>query len=166
MQLSDHDRPETYSAYHTVAKVFLLDNARAAAVIGLKDTGLDVHFEDGEVLHFDLTGRLQRVARPNMQWRRGLSGRTLRLRRRAREEGGALERIHVAAEQADALVAAAHDRMQSVKAAVDPRSFLLRGRSPERPGARRASAARPDACCGLRSASGQRRCLELPCSLS
>ena len=123
MPLSDHDRPETYSAYHTVAKVFLLGNARDAAVIGLKDTGLDVHFEDGEVLHFDLTGRLQRVARPDMQWRRGLSGRMLRLRRRAREEGGALERIHVAAEEADALLAAAHDRMQSVKAAVDTRSL-------------------------------------------
>ncbi len=122
VKTSDHDRPLLILPYDAVAKV-RLDDSRGAAVLGLKETGLDVHFDDGEVLHFDLAGRLLRVARPNLQWRRGLSGRVLRLRRRTREEGGSLERMHVAAHEADELVATANGRMLAVYAALDAGQF-------------------------------------------
>ena len=49
--------------------------------MGLTSTGLDLHFGDSTVLHYDLKGRLLRVGQPNVHWRRGLSGRTMRLRR-------------------------------------------------------------------------------------
>lgn len=114
----DHDRPETYSAYQAVAKVRRGDNG-PAAVIGWKPTGLSIHFDDGEVLHFDLAGRLVRVARPNVQVRRGLSGRMLQLRRRSRAKGGGLQRSHLSAHDADQMVAAAHERMDQIQSAYD-----------------------------------------------
>ncbi len=92
MLLPAHDRPETYSAYRSVAKVRLNDGS-GNAVLGLKETGLVVHFDDGEALHFDLEGRLLRVAVPGLQWRRGLSGRMLRLSRQATGDAAARDTV-------------------------------------------------------------------------
>ncbi len=113
----DHARPETYPAYAATAKISL-SGGSGTAIVGLKSTGLDVYFQDGQVLHYDLEGRLQRVGQPNVQWRRGLSGRTLELRRRTRESGGGLQRCQLSDRQADQLVSACHDRLQGVWEAV------------------------------------------------
>ena len=53
---SEDDRPETYAGYRTLVRV-ALHAGRRHVVAGLKATGLDVHFPDGEELHFDLEGR-------------------------------------------------------------------------------------------------------------
>ncbi len=113
----DHERPETYPAYEVSAKV-QLSGGEETAILGLKSTALDVYFLDGQVLHYDLEGRLLRVGEPNVQWRRGLSGRTIKLRRRARELGGGLERCQIDGGEADQLLNTAHDRMQEVWKAV------------------------------------------------
>ncbi len=126
MSLPDHDRPETYSAYRAVAKLRLGDGS-GQVVIGLKPTGLVVHFEDGEVLHFDLEGRLLRIAEPGIQWRRGLSGRVLRLRRQARDaqchgttHGGETAGSPTGSptRHANDLIAAANGRMRMVRSAL------------------------------------------------
>jgi len=77
------------SLYHTVAEV--TPAGEGPAFVGLKPTGLDISLPDGLTLHYDLEGRLTRAATPNVQWRRGLSHRTLWLRKRSQEEGGGLE---------------------------------------------------------------------------
>ncbi|MHB0957912.1 MAG: radical SAM protein [Pirellulaceae bacterium] len=87
----DHERPETYPVYTATQQVSLDDSAERV-LVGLKSTGLDLHFPSGQVLHYDLAGRLLRVAQPNVHWRRGLSGRMLELRRRPGELGGGLQR--------------------------------------------------------------------------
>ena len=118
----DHQRPETYPVYHSVAKV-APSGGGGSVVLGLKNTGLDVYFDDGEILHYDLQGRLLRVARPNVQWRRGLSGRTIKLRRRTREEGGGLERCHLTRAEADRQLEAANSRLRDVLRAYRPKRF-------------------------------------------
>ena len=114
----NHERPETHPTYLAVATV-LLRSVRESVIIGLKETGLDVHFRDGEVLHFDLEGRLLRIAGPDLHWRRGLSGRTLRIRRRSRREGGGMERRGVPPQQWDELLRASHQRMVTIQQAFD-----------------------------------------------
>ena len=88
---TDHERPETYPVYQAVRKV-RLDDSRESVLVGIKRTGMDTHFPDEQILHHDLAGRLLRISRPNVQWRRGLSGRMIELRRRTREHGGGLDR--------------------------------------------------------------------------
>ncbi len=78
---TDHERPETYPVYQAVRKV-RLDDSRESVLVGIKPTGMDTHFPDEQILHHDLAGRLLRIAQPNVQWRRGLSGRMIELRRR------------------------------------------------------------------------------------
>ncbi len=111
----EHDRPETYPVYYEQATIALRGEADPV-VLGLKTTGLDVHCPDRQVLHYDLEGRLLRVAQPNVQWRRGLSGRTICLRRRPRHEGGGLARHHVQQVEIEQMIEAAHRRMQEVRA--------------------------------------------------
>ena len=100
---TDEERPETYPVYEAVRRV-TLDDSGESVVVGVKNTGLDTYFPDGQVLHHDLAGRLLRTAQPNVQWRRGLSGRTIELRRRTRDQGGGLERRLLSAAEADRLV--------------------------------------------------------------
>jgi hypothetical protein len=83
------ERLDEKSAYHTVAAIPL--ERQGSALVGLKDTGLDISLPDGLALHYDREGRLTRAATPNLQWRRGLSHRTIRLRKRSGLEGGGLE---------------------------------------------------------------------------
>ena len=66
--------------------------ARTHALVGLKATGIDLYFPDEQILHYDSAGRLLRIAEPYCQWRRGLSGRMLEVRRRPADGGGGLER--------------------------------------------------------------------------
>ncbi len=109
----DDERPETYPVYEAVRRV-PLDDAGELVVVGVKNTGLDTYFPDGQVLHHDLAGRLLRMARPNVQWRRGLSGRTIELRRRTRDQGGGLERRLLSEAEADRMVDESAARMRLV----------------------------------------------------
>ncbi len=88
---TDHERPERYPVY-TATRHVPLKGFCEPVLVGLKSTGLDAHFPDAQILHFDLSGRLLRVAQPYVQWRRGLSGRMLEVRRTPREQGGGLQR--------------------------------------------------------------------------
>lgn len=47
------------------------------AFAGLKDTGLDVYFDPFPSYHYDLEGRLSKIAAENRFWRRGLDNRTV-----------------------------------------------------------------------------------------
>jgi hypothetical protein len=84
------------------------------AQAGLKPTGLDVAYSDGLVSHYDLEGRLTRVATPNVQWRRGLSQRTVLLRKRPAEQGGGLESRVLEQEVSERVVAEMNDRLRAV----------------------------------------------------
>lgn len=99
-------------------------------IVGRKATGLDVYFPDDEVLHYDLQGRLVRIARPPEQWRRGLSGRVLLLRKRTREQGGGLAREHVDPGNAEALVDAAHARLQPIQSVLAAGTAAVEARTP------------------------------------
>jgi hypothetical protein len=113
---TDPERPETYPVYEHVAQVQLAGASRPT-LVGVKRTGMDTYFPDGLILHHDLAGRLLRIARPNVQWRRGLSGRLIELRKRGPEMGGGLERRLLGAEEIDTAVDDAAARMRSLPAA-------------------------------------------------
>ena len=100
--MAEH-RPETLPVYELVVRT--TSGAREkSATVGIKNTGLDIYLECGIVLHYDLEGRLLRVADPPLQWRRGLSHRTVRLRRRPRQEGAGFTAHLLDPAEADALV--------------------------------------------------------------
>jgi hypothetical protein len=111
-----HDR-ESFPGFLAAPRVKLGGNDGLAQV-GLKTTGLDLFFDDGQNLHFDLEGRLQRVATPNLQFRRGLSHRVLEFRKRSREAGGGFARRRLTPEEADLLVEEANLKTQRVVNAV------------------------------------------------
>ena len=110
---TDHDRPETYPVYEQVQRLPLAGDPEPV-LCGVKGTGMDTYFPDGQILHHDLAGRLLRIAQPNVQWRRGLSGRMIELRRRTSERGGGLERRVLSDAEHDHQVRAAAARMQQV----------------------------------------------------
>jgi len=113
-RLYDDDRPEAFPVYR-VAVTVELESGRERAVAGLKTTGLDVHFGDGRNQLYDLEGRLLRVATPDVQWRRGLSHRTIQLRKRTRSQGGGFERRMLSGLEADQIVSDASCRMSRVE---------------------------------------------------
>lgn len=125
------ERLETKSVYHTVAEVRLGESGGWAS-LGLKATGFDASFRDGQVLHFDLEGRLTRVATPNVQWRRGLSHRTVCLRKRPGEAGGGLEVRLLDREESDRLVDDASLRLSGVREALRRGQFALQRGKPNR----------------------------------
>ena len=110
---TDHERPETYPVYGAVRTVQWAEFEKPT-LVGLKPTGLDTHFPDALILHHDLAGRLLRIARPNIQWRRGLSGRMIELCRRTRERGGGLERRALNRGEVDRWIDEAAARMRLV----------------------------------------------------
>ena len=148
---TDHERPETYPVYQAVRKV-RLDDSRESVLVGIKRTGLDTHFPDEQILHHDLAGRLLRISRPNVQWRRGLSGRMIELRRRTREHGGGLDRRVLSDSEIDRWVDEAAARMRLVAGALCGNEPAPVPASREAPGSTAAmselldAAARFDAC--------------------
>ena len=111
----DWERLEDKAAYRAVVEVRLA-SAGCDASVGLKPSGLDISLSDGQVLHYDLEGRLARVATPNVQWRRGLSHRTVRLSKRPRAQGGGLASRVLEREFSDRLVEETHQRVRDVQA--------------------------------------------------
>jgi len=82
--------------------------------VALSAFELALYFESDLALHYDLEGRLTRVAKPDHYRRRGLSHRVLATRRRAAGQGGGIERCVLPAEDGDALVNAAHEKVVCV----------------------------------------------------
>ncbi len=111
------------TVYRAVAGVQLRTGGQAS--VGLKPAGFDASFDDGRVLHYDLEGRMARVATPNVHWRRGLSHRTVWLRKRSAAEGGGLEVRRLDLAESDQLVEQASQRMQQVQEAWAEGRFTL-----------------------------------------
>ena len=84
--------------------------------LALSALELALYFESDLALHYDLEGRLTKVARPDQYRRRGLSHRALLTRKRTVEEGGGIERQILTTDAADALVTQAQGMAGSVLA--------------------------------------------------
>ena len=84
--------------------------------LALSALELALYFESDLALHYDLEGRLVRVARPDQYRRRGLSHQALLTRKRTAEEGGGIERQTLTTDAADALVTQAQGMTLSVLA--------------------------------------------------
>ena len=123
-QSNDEPRPETFPVYRIAIRV-RPDKACDTAVVGLKSTGLDIHFDDDHNLFFDLERRLLRVSRQNVQWRRGLSHRTLELQKRPRQQGGGFHRQSLDTADADALIDANNCRTRTVREAFRSGQFSV-----------------------------------------
>ncbi len=127
--LYDEERPETFPVYQKTSRVSLaVDDT--SVVLGLKNSGLDVYFADGLILHYDLEGRLTRAADPPVQWLRGLSGRILELCRRPRQAGRGFQRRLLDDPQINELLDRLNRRMTPVKAALLEKRFLHERRLP------------------------------------
>ncbi len=104
-----HDDPGRYPVYLATRRV----GAAGRTLVGLKPTGIAVHFPDEQILHYDLAGRLLRIAEPYCQWRRGLSGRMLEVRRVPAERGRRLERRLIDPAEADQRIDGAAQRLRA-----------------------------------------------------
>jgi hypothetical protein len=82
--------------------------------VALSAFELALYFENDLALHYDLKGRLTKVATPDYHRRRALSHRVLATRRRSVEQGGGIERRVLPAEDADLLVNEAHENVVHV----------------------------------------------------
>jgi radical SAM superfamily enzyme YgiQ (UPF0313 family) len=82
--------------------------------IALSALELALYFEKDLALHYDLEGRLTKVAQPDYHRRRGLSHRGLSTRKRTVEEGGGIERLAMRPEDTDALVNEAQEKTSRV----------------------------------------------------
>ena len=98
--------------YTAGLQVRLTEGERVYAALSAFELAL--YFESDLALHYDLEGRLTKVAQPNQYQRRGLSHRVLATRRPAAEQGGGIERCLLPAEDGDALVNAAHEKVVCV----------------------------------------------------
>jgi len=100
--------------------------------LALSALELALYFERDLALHYDLEGRLTKVARPNQYRRRGSSHRVLLTCKRAAEEGGGIERAILPPEDADALVKEAHEESVRVFEELDAKAIALEYAKPDR----------------------------------
>jgi hypothetical protein len=100
-------------AYATGVQLRLGDGPRV--YIAGSPTELAFYFDDNIALHYDLEGRLAKVADLTQFWRRSLSGRVLHTRKRTAEEGGGIVRTIVPAEP---VIIKAHQRLAAVQDAL------------------------------------------------
>ncbi|MGA2139172.1 MAG: radical SAM protein [Verrucomicrobiia bacterium] len=99
--------------------------------LALSALELALYFDRDLALHYDLEGRLTKVARPNQYRRRGSSHRVLLTRKRAAEEGGGIERTMLSAEDADALVKEAHEKSVRIFEELDAKAIALEYAKPD-----------------------------------
>jgi hypothetical protein len=99
-------------AYGTGLQLLLGGGQRV--YLALSATELVFYFGSDLAIHYDLEARLVKMAKPNEYWRRSLSHRGLFSRKRTRDEGGGLERVVLASDEADALVSEAHKQVKPV----------------------------------------------------
>ena len=95
--------------------------------VARSSTELAVYLDSDLALHYDLQGRLTKIATPYEYRRRSLSHRILQTRKLAAEDGGGIVRAVFPAETADAVVSEAHkwlriihDHLRDGPAQVDP----------------------------------------------
>lgn len=112
-------------AYTAGVQLRLNDGPRV--YLALSTTGLVLYFDDNLALHYDLEGRLAKVADPTQFWRRSLSGRVLHTRKRTTEEGGGLVRQVVPAET---VIVDAHHRVAAVQDALYTGSVTVESGKP------------------------------------
>ncbi len=96
------------------AGVQVLLSSGERVYVALSAFELALYFENDVALHYDLEGRLTKVAKPDHHRRRGLSHQVLVTHRRSVQQGGGIERRVLPAEDADALVTAAHEKAVQV----------------------------------------------------
>jgi hypothetical protein len=84
--------------------------------VALSALELALYFEENLALHYDLEGRLTKIARPDTYRRRGLSHRVLLTRKRTTDEGGGIDRQLLSPEAGDALVVQAQSKATPVLA--------------------------------------------------
>lgn len=99
-------------AYMSGLQLQLPDGPRV--YVALSATELALYFDSNRALHYDLNGRLVKVADPDQYWRRSLSGRMLYSRKLTAEEGGGLARQIVPADEAEALLAGSNQQVVAV----------------------------------------------------
>lgn len=119
-------------AYATGLQVRLPDGRRAYTA--LSATELALYFEGDRALHYDLEGRLVKIAEPGQFWRRSLSGRYLHTRKLDPGEGGGLLRRLVEPPQGDELLVAAHAQTNAVATALSAPDAVIevtRGSEPD-----------------------------------
>ena len=109
--------------YTAGLQALLADGQRV--YVALSAFELALYFENDLALHYDLEGRLTKVAKPDHHRRRGLSHQVLVTRRRSVEQGGGIERRVLPAEDADELVTGAHEKVVHVMNELRGNSFTL-----------------------------------------
>lgn len=87
--------------------------------LALSATELVLYFENNHALHYDLAGRLTKIADATQFWRCSLSGQMLHSRKLTAEEGGGLARVVVAVGEARELIEQACAQTAAVCAAVE-----------------------------------------------
>ncbi|HUI05492.1 MAG TPA: radical SAM protein [Verrucomicrobiae bacterium] len=93
--------------------------------VALSPAELSLYFDQPEhALHYDLDGRLLKVAEPNVYHRRGLSHRVLVTRKRPKDEGGGVER-GLLADSADAVVDQAQSQAVKVLARLNDGALAI-----------------------------------------
>ena len=78
-------------------------------------TEFAVYIESDLALHYDLEGRLTKIATPHEYRRRSLSHRILQTRKLVAENGGGIVRAVLPSEVADAMVVEAHRQMRTIQ---------------------------------------------------
>lgn len=117
--------PETMPAYQLVLRANV-GQPPDRVDIGFRSTGLDVYCGDGTMLHYDLAGRLVRAAQSDLQWRRGLSGTIIELRRHGTNQEAGFATRFLEPSEADALLDQAGERMSAVARQIDAECFEVR----------------------------------------
>jgi hypothetical protein len=102
--------------YATGLQLTLNDGTHA--YLALSPAGLAIYSDGSRAVHYDLEGRLLKVADPGQFWRRSLSGRMLHTRKLTEEEGGGLDRTVIETEAATEIIAAAQQRARTVAEAL------------------------------------------------
>jgi hypothetical protein len=82
--------------------------------LALSSTELAVYLEFELALHYDLEGRLTKIATPHEYRRRSLSHRILQTRKLGVEDGGGIVRAVLPAEVSDAVVEEAHKQLRII----------------------------------------------------
>ena len=100
------------SGYLAGLQLRLSDGKRV--YVARSGTELAVYLESDLALHYDLEGRLIKIATPHEYRRRSLSHRILQTRKLAAEDGGGIARVVLPAEAADEMVAEAHKRLHVI----------------------------------------------------
>lgn len=103
-------------AYATGLQLTLPDGSHV--YLALSPAGLAIYSDGNHAAHYDLEGRLQKVADPGHFWRRSLSGRMLHTWKLTEEEGGGMARVVIPHDTATQIIHDAQVRAAAVAEAL------------------------------------------------